>query len=302
MNAKYYKTVISVLLFCFAVSMPVSAQIKLALNLEKGKKYEYRTDATQTVNMAIGGQKIPMENKVLTVYQMDIIDKTDKGWKVKYTFQQIGLSVSSMMMKMSYDSRQTAEPTTDAERMLAATLKPLIDHSFTATILSDGKVTSVEGMDAMLKKIDDSMSGNPMTAQMITPLKQQFSDDALKQMIGQSYVGYPDKAIKKGESWNSKISTDLSGMKTLIDTKYTLAKTGDGIADIDIASDLDIEMSQIGSGKITGTQTGTMKIDTKTGVPVASDLVQKAKGTISANNMTIEMELESHIVGSTKEK
>jgi hypothetical protein len=44
-------------------------------------------------------------------------------------------------------------------------------------------------------------------------------------------------------------------------------------------------------GKVAGTQTGTMSVDTETAIPAASDLSQNLKGVITTMGMDVEMEL-----------
>jgi uncharacterized membrane protein YvbJ len=69
-----------------------------------------------------------------------------------------------------------------------------------------------------------------------------------------------------------------------------LKEIGANTATIEVAGDMDMD---VGEGKFNGTQTGTMIVDTATGLPVTSDISLNMKGTIKAQGMDMQMEIIS---------
>ena len=71
-----------------------------------------------------------------------------------------------------------------------------------------------------------------------------------------------------------------------------------------IAVEGEIETTQGKTGiesQVTGTQTGTMTVDVKTGLPVTTDVSQNMKGAISVQGMEIQMETFAKTKTSIKE-
>jgi hypothetical protein len=73
------------------------------------------------------------------------------------------------------------------------------------------------------------------------------------------------------------------------------------MATIAAESDLEMNPGTAMEGKISGTQTGTMTVDVKTGMPVASNLSQNMKGSIKVQGMEVQMELTAKTKTTVKE-
>jgi len=295
MKVIFNRLLIAAILFAFACVSTVSAQVKITFNPEKGKKYEFSQDVAQTVSMLMQGQKIPMDNKILIVYNMEILDKTAAGAEVSYLFKRIEFKMSGMMMNIEY-STDNANPSSEFEKSLAKVLKPIIGKSFQATITPDGKTTELKGVDKLLEGITTDAS-NPMAAQ----LKQQFSGEALTNMLEQTFGCYPKTEVKVGDTWDFTQTAGMAGATVSTVSKCTLKSISGGTGTIGVTSDVKMNMTAMGNGQLAGTQTGTTTLDVKTGIPLAINVNLNVKGKISANNMDMDMEILSKITSSTKE-
>jgi hypothetical protein len=292
---------LSIATFLFFIGLSsASAQINLSLNVDKGKKYEYRMEMSMTTTTTVNGQKISGETTVTTTYDMDVLDKTKEIILVKYTYKDFAMNISSMMMKMSYDSKQTTEPTSEMDKMLANTFKGLINKSFDIKFTPEGKVISATGMNEIVKGIEQS-DNDAKTKQMVAGLKQQFSDETMKHTFEQSFNIYPGKPIKVGDSWNINQSLNISGAQTGIDTKYTLKSASNNLAKIDINSDISMDLSSIGVVRnVTGTMTGNIDVDVDTGLPVIGNAIQDIKGNVEANGMNMPISILMKVKYSVK--
>ena len=81
-----------------------------------------------------------------------------------------------------------------------------------------------------------------------------------------------------------------------IKTKNTLREINSNRAIIAVTGEVDM-----GEGKFTGLQTGTMIVDITTGLPVTSDISLNLKGSIKSQGMDIQMEMLTQTKMSVKE-
>ena len=290
------------LFFVFGLSF-VPAQVKLSFNPEKGAKYLYSQDILQQVTQTVMGQEMPMTTDMSMTYVMDVNDNNQKEIKTQFTYQDISYTISSAMINMKYDSKKAVENPTEMDKMMNTMFSTMIGKPFNVNVASDGSVNSVTGMDA----IGDDMvkaatSGNPMGAQIGASMKQQFSDEAMKGLFEQSLKIYPNNPVKQGDNWNIEQVVSQSGMNSVTKTKYTLKEIKNNIATVQVESTITMKPSPAAGmeGELSGTQTGTMLIDTKTGLPVSSDISQSIKGTVKAQGMDITQNISSKIKISIK--
>ena len=290
-----------ILLLGFTIA---SAQIKLSFNPQKGAKYEYQTEMIQISKNAAMGQEMTSETEISMKYLMEVVEKSTDEIQTVFTYQDISYIITSPMMKMGYDSKNTIENPSDMDKILEQIFSTLIGKPFTLTIAPDGSVKSVTGMDAIAESMSQSVGNDQIAAQLTVAIKQQFSEDAIKRVFEQSLKIYPDNPVKVGNSWNVNNAIEISGMGTNTKTKYTLKAVKKEMADIAIESTLEMKPGEATAGAeglLTGTQIGTMVIDVKTGMPVSSDLTQIVKGSTKMQGIDILMDMTTKSKMSTKE-
>jgi hypothetical protein len=279
-----------------------SAQIKLSYKPKKGSTYEHKSEMTMSIKQNVMGQEINMEMEMDVTYLMEIKSKTSQETHVQLTYKDFVYIVSSPMMSMGYDSKNPVENPSEMDIMLDKMFRNVAGSTFTLVINPDGSVKSVSGMDAIREKILKSISGDGQLAQQIAGqmVGQQFDDQSMKSTFDHSFKIYPDRAVKAGDSWNSKNATVMSGMAANITTTYTLKEVSKKKADVVLSSEVEMLPSETMEGKITGTQTGTMLLDTDTGISSISEITQNMKGAVTTMGMEIEMEINSKSKITTK--
>jgi hypothetical protein len=295
-NAKRKRLVCACLLMsCFLVT---SAQVKLSFNPEKGVKYEYHMEMVQNIKQNIMGQEMPMETEMNVTYLMEIKDKTPQEIHAQLTYQGFIFLVSSPMMNIKYDSKNPIENLSDMDGIFEKMFSTLIGKPVTVVFGLDGSVKSVTGMEAIIKNMIGAVSADgQVAAQMGAQISQQFSDEAMKNMFGQSFNFYPNNAVKVNDSWDMEITMPMNNMNFGIKTKNTLKEVSANKATIGVVGDIGMDVED---SKFIGTQTGTMIVDTTTGLPITSDILLNMKGSINAQGMEIQMEMMSKTKTSTK--
>jgi len=296
------RRIVSAGLFLIASIIVASAQVKLSFNPEKGKKYEYQTDLIQNIQQSVMGQTVPVTMEMNTKYLMEIKDKTPQEITAQFTYLEVVYIISSPMMKMGYDSKTPVENPTEMDNMLGKMFSKMIDQSVVAVIAPDGSVKSVTGMDAVAEDMINAIAGDgQLAAQMGAQMKTQFSDDALKTSFEQMFRIYPAKAVRVGESWNNESTMSVNNMNTTHKTKYTLKGISKNMATIAVVSDVEMDSGAMMEGRLAGTQTGTILVDVKTGLPVTNDISGNIKGSLKAQGMDIQMDLSLKTKTTAKE-
>jgi uncharacterized glyoxalase superfamily protein PhnB len=275
------------------------AQVKLSFNPEPGMKFEYHMEVIQSIKQNVMGQEMPMETEMNGTYLMEIKDKTSQEIHAQFTYQGFTFLISSPMMSIRYDSKNTIENPSEMDKMFEKMFSTLIGQSFIVIFAPDGSVKSVSGMGAITENMLGAISADgQVAAQMGAQMSQQFSDEAMKNMFGQSFNFYPDNAVKVGDSWIIENTIPMNNMNFGFKTNNTLIEISTNKATIEVTGDIDMDMEE---GKFTGTQTGTMIVDTTTGIPVTSDISLDMKGTIQTHGMNIQMEMTTNTKMSVKE-
>ena len=286
------------LMLCF---ISVSAQIRLSFNPEPGTKYEFQTEAVQSFKQNVMGQDMVMETEMKGAYLMEIKSKTPQEIHVQFTYQGFVFSTSNSMMPMMnirYNSKNPIENPSDMDRMLERMFSTLIGKPFTVVFAPDGSAKSVIGMGAIIEDMQKAISADgQIAAQIGAQMTQQFSDEAMKNMFGQWINIYPANAVNLGDSWDMEITMPMNNMNFGVKTTNTLQAVNMNRATIGVAGNID---ANLGEGKLTGSQTGTMIVDIPTGITLSSEISQNMKGVISTQGMDIQMEMISNTKMTTK--
>jgi len=237
-------------------------KVELRLRLEKGESHRLRWTSDQK------------------------IQQTDEsGQQEKVTFHAITFEQDSALGKITYDSAdppETAHP-------LAMKFAVLLGESFTIGLTPEGKVTSLEGVDAMFARILEGMDAPfPGMRQILEKqLQGLIGGNGLKEMVENSLAVYPPESVAVGDSWNGT-SVFSKGLPLTMENTWTLKTLEDDKAVLAVESKIypnaqvgpvDMGFSQL-RYEVSGTQQGEIEIDLKTGWPSRQRLTQELSGTM----------------------
>ena len=276
------------------------AQVKLSFNPENGKKYEYLTQTVDNTKESVMGQDQLGESEMDIKYLMEIKNKTSQEIHVQFTYLEIGYTFLKLRMNMGYDSKNPIENPSELDKMLEKFFSQLINQSFMIVFSPDGSVKSVEIDDIteiLAKPVD---TDDPMSEPLSAGLKRQFTESAIKRMFEQSFKFYPNTAVKVKNRWTVENKFVVSIGVLTTKTKYTLKENKKKIATIAVESITEMTPSAM-EGKLSGTQTGTMLVDTTTGILVSSDLLQNDAGIFKVRETDVTVNNITHTKSSIKE-
>ncbi len=216
--------------------------------------------------------------------------------KLTLVYDQFNMNMLIMgqQVKMSSEDADTTNKASAAFRALKGQTMSLLMDEY-------GKVLKIEGAAEMLQKMGGA-------GQQQEAIKGVIGEDALKNMIEQSFGFYPSTPVKAGGSWVTDISLKqpyiISGSAT-----YTLVKVEGKKAFINftgkLATDSSSSMNSNGMAvnfEIEGTFSGNSEVDIDTGIPQKSFIQQKMKGNIEAGGQKIPMAVNSDITMTTARK
>jgi hypothetical protein len=196
------------------LALPASAQdVKLEWKFEKGKPYYQELTTKTEQKMTVMGMNIT-QNQEQTFYfsWTPVEQKPDKSWVIKQKIEGVKMNIQIGGNPVTFDSTKD----TGTSNPLSDFFKALVGSEFTITVGPDMKVTSVAGQKEFLDKLVKA------NQQMKPLLDQILSEEALKQMADPAFAVAPDKAVKKGDSWEKKSTLDLGPIGKFDSTyKYT---------------------------------------------------------------------------------
>ncbi|RYY99893.1 MAG: hypothetical protein EOO11_03510 [Chitinophagaceae bacterium] len=239
-----------------------TASKNFSFNLPKGKSFVYSMD--YDIDQEVQGQKI--ESNIQGAYTMEVTDETDSVKTLRMTYDRIAMNLVTPEQTINVDSDKgdTATGTDEAANMqgiMNKMFRSMKGKAFTMKVNREGQVVSIEGLQQMAESVINSM-GLPEEARAgaMQGFTQQFNDETLKETFSQSFNIFPNRPVKVGDSWTRTFSGQRSPMNTK--TTYTVkAIEGDNVV-LDAKSDVTLT----GQQEMKGIQTGTMRVDGKTGL------------------------------------
>ncbi len=178
--------------------------------------------------------------------------------------------------------------------MLAKMFDAMVGKPFVLRVTPLGTVEDFKAPAGMLEALKNS------------PMAQaggMFSEDGLKQMISQSMLPLPEKAVSEGTTWEKKaeVQTPPFG-KQMTTTEYKFVgpqdRDGKKLDRIDVALDMKIEPAEGAEAKLTlkdNEASGEVFWDNAGGKPVESNINSKMTFTLAVGGMTIEQSVTTKV-------
>jgi hypothetical protein len=185
----------------------------------KGDEVRYRLSqqGTTTITGLPGVGEMTTDQSNVQVFHLTVEDVTaDGSATLRQTFESVRMELSSPAGKTVFDSGAGDKPTDPVGAAIGTTMSAMIGESITIVLQPTGAVTRVEGMSRILDKVMKTLPQNPAMAQTMSQLKGSMGDDAVRSLFEQSFVSFPDRAVKAGETWTGqfKMSNPMFGALT----------------------------------------------------------------------------------------
>jgi len=258
---------LAVLGICVLSTVPAQAQETLSWKFTAGETLKYVVTQSTDMQMSVAGQK-----QSLTMSQT-----MDMSWKIQdvaangdVTMNQAieRVQVSSdggLIGGFKYDSSDSTPPESAIAKTMADVFNKIINENFAVTMKPTGQIASVDVPEALVKALASGGGTSVM------------NEETLKQIMTQSAVTLPEKAVKKGDSWENNQNVDLQfGVMTI---KSVLTYTGNdsstGLAQITMKPTISIKSKEGQPQQVTLKKSeggGKVSFDATTGRIARSDM------------------------------
>ena len=278
---KNLKLLIAIVFLFPVLPQQASAQKKVSLkyNLQKGEKYITHTTTNQDITMQAQGQTMTMSQAITSDISTVIKESTSDSIVTSNKMDKMTMKQTMFGQELNYDSSDPSTYASGRGKQVGDALNKMIGKAYSIKMDRLGNIGSYD-MSALLKD----------GGQVSSNLKS-----------GNNYIVFPKHKVKVGDSWEA----DIKPMKTdnmQIHMKYTLKKVSGKKATIGIDGTLAANKINGTTTNLSGTQSGEVVVNLKTGWPVSSHMTQDIKMKLEKNGMEIPMEISSTIISTSEKK
>lgn len=277
-------------LLCVAMWGFHAQAIDLHLRWKQGQRFQIYWNTEQIIDQVAMGQKTQIQQTIGTGYTFETRSVQDNGVaRVLVGFKRIYFKVQTPQGVLEYNSEKPPKQVPPLAQGFAA----LLGRQFTMGINSQGKVLALEGVDKMIDDVMGSLKAGDaqQRAQLQLQLKQQFGNEALRQMMEQMMALYPGKSVKIGESWSKTLNMG-GAVPMILKRQWTLVALRGGFAFLRVKADVlpnkkspPLRMGPLELRyNLTGHQTGTLFLQLESGFPMRGKSKQFLEGTIKVTS------------------
>jgi hypothetical protein len=210
--------------------------------------------------------------------------KLTGSYLLNVSVDSISLAINSPYVNMAFSSNKKD---TEGDYFSQA-LAGITGLSFELKLSKYGEIEEFKGIEDSLNSF---ISGLGIPEQNMEQLKgqlsQAFGDEAFKGSFETTFMIYPEKAVKTGESWKNKIELN-TGINIILQNTWTLKESKNNQYVIDensvIATKDTVSVTQLNGmpakTNLTGNQTATYNLDSKTGLIISGESNSTIKGVI----------------------
>ena len=293
---------IRAILFSLLFSSIATAQISLSYQTKVGDTYSTTLSMAQNIKQSMMGTDQAATNEQVISVDFKTNSSSDGLFTSDLLYKRVIINQNSPMGTTGFDSQTSGDDIPPALRGYAS----LVDKGYQISFDKTGAIQSVSGVNAMINGMVEELAlpTEEAKSSLKANLVSQFNDETMKSQIQNSLIIYPKGKINTGSTW--VIDQSVSAPYPLnISTTYTLKDYDTDFAYITVSSAIssgeNSNMSLQGAEvqfELKGTQTGSVKVDRKTGFILESNLEQNTSGlmkVISPQQMDIPMELKGVI-------
>jgi Family of unknown function (DUF6263) len=268
----------------------------LKFNFEKGKGYDY--EMIINMDQDIMGQAMQMD--MTNYYSMDVVADDGTTKTITTTYDRFKMNMKVGPMNIDVDSDKPLHEIGDGDgkdpmKMVNRLFGAIKGKKFTMKVNAEGKVEEVTGFKEMAQSIVDSMGvDEKMKEQMQQQFSKQFNEQSLKDQFERFLYIFPNKDVKVGDSWQ-KTTTPGMAMGGKYVSTYTVSEIEGDMVTVEEKSKIEGASEAM---DMKGDITGTLVIDSKTGLVVNAD--QDMDVIMNAEGKEIKMKAKSKIKGKAR--
>ena len=257
-------------------SRPASGDEPFQFNLQKGETYTYRMQWEYDTKMNENESKTNMTAD----YLLKVTAEDDSIETVEITYKRVQLKVSAMGAEVMVDTDtpfiDSVPDFMDITKMMTKMITALKDKSFSMKINREGKIVKVDGFDVITKEMMKAAQvpdgpGGPLT----TIAKPPINEENMKEQLERVLFIFPVRKIKNGDTWVKESQLKDNGT-VKIKTNYIVTHIEDNLVTLKMKTSIEGPVTSTSSK---GTVSGTLVVDSNTGLVVNAELEDSAETT-----------------------
>lgn len=278
-----------------------TASKMLSFGLEKGKAYDYET--IMSMDQEIMGQKMTMD--LSTYYSMSVTEEEQASRTIATSIDRFKMKTSVAGFNIEIDSDKPLSSSGDDEiskslgqvNKLFAAFK---GQRFNVKVDAEGKILEVSGTEEMAKKLMDSLDLPPAEKEKaLQEFSKTLGDEQIKSSLERFWYIFPNKQVKVGDSWQKNNTVSGGSLPGNYNSTYKVTDIEGDMVTIDETTKIDGVSNEGGKEtKMKGEITGTVVIDSRSGLVVNAD--QDIKMNASAEGMNFTIKAKSKIKGTAR--
>jgi Family of unknown function (DUF6263) len=268
----------------------------LKFNFEKGKGYDYE----MIMNMDQDMDGKITQTDMTAYYSMDVTDDDGTTKIITNTFERFKMKVNMAGLDIEVDSEkpmseiEMSEGKENPVKMLNKVMAAIKGKKFAMKVNAEGEIQQVSGLKEMAESIVGSMGfDEKMKERMVQQLTQQFNDQNMKDQFERVLYIFPNKNVKVGDNWQ-KVTTPGGPMGGKYTSTYTVSEIEGDMVTLEEKSKIEATSSR----DVTGNITGSLIVDSKSGLVVTADQDMDLK--INAGGKEVRMRGKSKVKGKAR--
>jgi hypothetical protein len=183
---------------------------------------------------------------------------------------KMGMGPMEVTIDTDKPVEDTSGPIFQAVGKLQKVLSAVVNKPFNMKVDAEGNILELTGMNAIVESLFDSIGMDEQAKNKArASMKDQFNDETIKGRFAMVFTFFPNREVKPGDTWEKTYSIGGS-MGGKFTTTYTVKDIdGDHVSLTSVS-----KISSGDGGDISGTQTGNLLVDSKTGLMIDGEFEQ----------------------------
>ncbi|MGQ9819817.1 MAG: DUF6263 family protein [Candidatus Kapaibacteriales bacterium] len=258
--------------------------IILKLNPKVGQNYTFKVTIDQDIEQTFDTMKIKTFHNQVFIYSLQAINNNPAGG---IEFDVVFRSIQQKLQTPAITIYANTDSNKKQNNPLETFYKSLIGKGFRIRVQQNGKNVELKGLDSLAQVVYRSLSKRKdLTEIELAGLKQIteefFNPEEMKKNFEKTFEIYPDTAIEKNSKWTiTKITKQP--IPARIVNEYTLEKIIGDTTYLVLNSKIFFDKPPQSSNgqpyikKMSGNQTGNLKIDNNSGMTIWGKFIQQIK-------------------------
>lgn len=199
-------------------SISLAQDINLEYSFKKDQQFRLTVRTQQLIEQDLGGFTQTIQNLIDSEIHFKVIEVKENSAKLEVAYKSLYFSMDGPMgegMIMSSEG--------DRNDPINMIVRSMVNNPFYVHLSRSGKIHSVEGMEVVLGKINETLDliDDDLKESIQASIDNQFGEDSFKSSFMTGLIVYPDTLLKVGDTW-SNTTMDYSTVPLEMNTIWKL--------------------------------------------------------------------------------